>query len=226
MIFYTCVDKKYKELIPLYKFCVNRAYPDAEVIVDQVTNYPSCYRFLNEIKGDYVHVTDADILILPHEKSHQEYYSRFEINGASYVRGATIACGKKWEGEVARICGGHIGLFPEFYRRTNKYRAEEINCLDSNREFDEIMLCRILRNAGYPIPKEPYTFFDGTPWDWEYRDLHLNDFASLKFKKWSPNREKVADLITDPEFRSISSNLSSYWRTMLRIAHDYVCQLV
>lgn len=222
MIFYTCVSQHYRELIPLYKFCVKRAYPEAEVIVHKEAYYPSCKRFLKHIEGDYVHVTDADIFILPHDKTHQEYYSQFEVDGACYLRGATEGGGKVWEDDMARIAGGHVGFFPEYYSRTDSLRAEYLQgAIEDYREFDEVMLARILKKAGYVIPSKPYTFPNGKPWNWEYRDLHLHDFASMKFLKWKPDREKVKDLIIDDEFRTLAADLSPYWRNLIHRIQEY-----
>jgi hypothetical protein len=222
MVFYTCVSGNYRELAVLYEFCVKRVYPDAKVIISKEPSNPSCKRFLNRVDGDYIHVTDIDILILPHEKTHQEYYSQFRSKGACYLRGATEAAGKEWSGDQARIAGGHVGFFPEYYERTEIARSEYLKGkIEDYREFDEVMLARILRRSGYQIPEIAYTFPNGTKWDWDYRDLHLHDFATQKFLKWKPNREKVADLITDHDFREIVSGLSPYWRNLIHRVQEY-----
>lgn len=226
MVFYTCVSNQYRELIPLYKFCVKRVYPDADVIVDKEPKYPACKRFLKEVKGDYIHVTDADIFILPHDKTHQEYYTQFEIHGACYLRGATDAAGKEWHGDMARIAGGHVGFTPEYYRRTETARAKYLlSGIEDYREFDEVMLCRILRDSEYPIPEHAYTFDNGTKWDWEYRDLHLNDFATMKYLKWKPDREKIKELFSDPDFRSMCNDLSPVWSNLIDTVQEYALSL-
>jgi len=222
MVFYTCVSKHYRELIPLYKFCVQRVYPEAEVIINKEPFYPACQRFLKHIKGEYVHVTDADILILPHEKTHKEYYSQFEVHGCCYLRGATEAGGETWTGDRARIAGGHVGFMPEYYDRTeiirNEYRS---GAIEDYREFDEVMLARILRESGYPIPDRAYTFPNGAKWDWEYRDLHIHDFATMKFLKWKPDRDKIKALFSDLKFRSLTVDLSPYWRDLIHKIQTY-----
>lgn len=223
MTFFTCVSKEYVELTKLYIYCVKRAYPDEEVIVSKEPRNTSCQRFLKEVEGEYVHITDADIFILPHEKTHQEYYSQFAFQGASYLRGATEGGGKSWKGDYARIAGGHLGFTPEFYEATREVRADfSKGPFEAYREFDEVMLCRILRASGYPIPEKPYRFFNGAQWDWEYRDLHLNDFLAFKYLKWQPHRGKVKELITEPEFISLSKELSSYWRMLIHKIGEYV----
>lgn len=222
MVFFTCVSKNYRELIPIYTYCVKRVYPEAEVVINKEPFKPSCQRFLKKIDSDYVHVTDADIFILPHEKTHKEYYSQFAVKGASYLRGATEGSGKEWIGDLSRIAGGHVGFFPEYYERTEKLRSEYGQLtIEDYREFDEVMLCRILRRAGYQIPEIPYTFPNGEKWDTRYRDLHLHDFATTKFLKWKPPIEEVKSLVFDPEFRALAVNLSSYWRSLIHKVQEY-----
>ena len=222
MIFFTCVNKEYKSLVPLYEYCIKRVYPKAVVVAENIRYNPACHRFLMCPGNDYVHITDVDILILPHEKTHEEYYGQFAFNGASYVRGATEASGRPWIGNDSRIAGGHVGLWPEWYKNTAEQR-EKFLCgnIESYREFDEVMLARIMRNTGYPIPTEPYTFFDGTKWDPEYRDLHLGDFQSNKFMKWKPDKKKMRELFEEPEFIRLSVNIDSFFRTMIKIATEY-----
>jgi len=222
MLFFTCASGVYKELIPLYEFCVKRAYPDASVKVLE-TNGPSRDRFLINPLHDYVHITDIDILILPHEVSHQEYYGQKMFKGAAYLRGATIANGQEWFNRQSRICGGHISFTQEFYEKTQEARefySHPENC-DNYREFDEVMLQRILSSNGYPIPKEAYTFISGEPWDKEFRDIHINDFWGVKWKKWAPERSKVKDLITTDGFADCCKGLSPRWSSLINKIVQY-----
>ena len=174
MLFFTCVNKEYKQLSSIYKYCVKRVYPDANVCVTQINNNASCSRFLVNPKSRYVHITDADILILPHEKTHEEYYSQFAVNGACYVRGCTEGGGKKWLDDSARIADGHVGFYEEFYTRTKWLRKYYERHIENYREFDEVMLARILKLADYPIPEEPYTFHD------ILRMMHIRVKSDLK----------------------------------------------
>jgi len=222
MKFYTCVSGHYKDLIPLYTFCIKRVYPNAEVLIDKEPKDPSKKRFLKDVKGGYVHITDADILILPHEKTHEQYYSKFMVNGASYLRGATESGKESWYGDRERICGGHMGVTEEYYRRTKDSRAKYLTSgIGSYREADEVLLATILKENGYPIPEKPYTFPDGTEWNWEYRDLHLNDFASNKFLKWKPDIVKCRELVSDPEFWAMTVDLDSVWRNLIHNVQEY-----
>lgn len=224
MLFFTCASGVYKELIPIYKYCVNRAYPEASVKILE-TDGPARDRFLINPIDDYVHVTDIDILILPKDISHEEYYGSRMVNGASYLRGAIQANGKTWENAQSRICGGHISFTPEFYDKTKEIRefySKESNCMDY-REFDEVMLYRILDYHKYPIPKNAYTFPNGESWDKEYRDLHINDFWGVKYLKWAPDKQKVGDLMLDTEFIKLCKNLSPRWLNLINNIIRY-CQ--
>jgi len=223
-MFFTCVEGLHKQLAPLYKYCVKRIYPDEHVEVMEIKN-AACQRFLMSRNEPFVHITDADILLLPHEQTHTEYYSKYMVKGASYLRGCTVGGGKKWEGKDARICGGHVLFTPEFYKSTVEGRFKYGGNIDGFREFDEIMLARILSESGYPIPKDPYTFHDGTPWDKEYRDLHLQDFISLKYLKWLPSKTAIRELLEEDMFRDLIKDLDSYWRTCFNIVKEYVYSL-
>ena len=209
-MFYTCADGIHKELAPIYKYCAKRIGEKA--VVDFEKN-PSSIRFLKNPIADYVHVTDIDILLLPHERTHRKYYSQYVVNGASYIRGATEAYFRKWEGKDSRICGGQVGFFPEYYARTVEFRDYYLNPrhIENYREFDEVMLYRILHQSGYPIPDSAYCFPNNEPWDWEYRDLHIGDFRTLKYLKWKPDKKKVRDLMEDETFKSLCQNLSPAW---------------
>ncbi len=222
MVFFTCVSREYKSLSLLYEYCIKRVYPKATVIVENIRFNPACHRFLMCPGKDYVHITDADILILPHKLTHEEYYSQFCVDGACYLRGATEASGKEWKEDNERICGGHVGFYPEWYDRTAKYRLDYLTgAIEDYREFDEVMLARIMKKAGYPIPEKAYTFPDGSRWDWEYRDLHLGDFQSTKFMKWKPDKEKLRELFAEPEFKRLAEDVDSFFRTMIKVATEY-----
>jgi len=224
MLFFTCASGVYKELIPLYKFCVKRAYPDAKVKVLE-TDTAGRDRFLIDPIDEYVHATDIDVLILPHKISHREYYGSHMVSGASYLRGCTVGNDREWRDENSRICGGHISFTSEYYEITKEARefySNPENC-DNYREFDEVMLYRILVSNKFPIPKEAYTFPDGEPWDKEYRDIHLNDFWGIKYKKWAPEKKKVKDLITAKGFSDCCKGLSPRWSNLINLMIRYAC---
>jgi len=214
MLFFTCASDEYVELIPLYKFCVNRAYPDAKVIVLE-TEKPSMDRFLLEQEDDYVHVTDIDMLILPKEISHEEYYKSEMVNGCSYLRGATFTNGQAWEGDFSRICGGQVSFTQEYYDKTKDIRNFFKTQRKTYREFDEVMLYNILKSCDYPIPENPYTFPSGNSWNKDYRDVHINDFWGIKYLKWEPNREQIGDLVVEKQFQTLCKDLSSRWLPLI-----------
>jgi hypothetical protein len=199
-------------------------YPYEKVVIVTTKN-PSSQRFLIEQCAEYVHVTDADILILPHKLTHYEYYSQYKVRGASYLRGCTEGGGVTWTGDSARICGGHVQFYPEYYEDTKKKREYFMKNLGSYREFDEVMLSQILKDSDYPIPEKPYTFNDGTEWNKEYRDLHLQDFASFKFEKWKPDKAAIRDLFEDAHFNYLVSQLDSFWRMIFKKVNLYANNL-
>ncbi len=219
-MFFTCVSGRYSELVPIYKYCIKRVYPNEEVMVFEVGN-PACWRFLIELEAVYVHVTDIDILILPHERTHEDYYREHECMGASYVGGVRKNKNGFWGGHKTRICGGHVGLTPEYYRKT--WSEREFYKRDLTipyREFDEVMLYGILQKSGYPIP-DTYCFPDGTQWDKEYRDVHIGDFRGGRFKKWRPNKDAMKELFSEPEFKQLKAKLSTDWQVIFEKMRRY-----
>lgn len=223
MKFFTCASGKHEDLIPLYKFCAKKAYPEAEVEV-RITDNPSFDRLLINPIGEYVHVTDIDIFILPHERSHEDYYSQYLINGASYLRGCLVCRGREWNGDETRISCGHIGFKPSYYEKTvvsRKYYSDPEN-REFYREFDEVMMYRILNGQGCTIPEKPYCFANGDPWNKEYRDLHLNDFYSVERPAfWAPDKKKIRNLLEDKEFKAMSKDINKKWQRLLENVSRY-----
>jgi len=199
-------------------------YPTEKVVVLKTDLFPSCMRFLFNPGNSEVYVTDIDILILPHKISHFEYFSKYKVYGASYMRGCDWSSEGEWKGENSRICGGFALLGPEYYERTAKARNKyfDVNEIEDYRAFDEIMFCRILKSSGYPIPITPYTFPNGEAWDPSYRDLHLHDFRNRKFEKWKPDKMKLATLFKDLNFISLVKGLSQYWYDLIGDVEDYI----
>lgn len=220
MLFFTCASSDYLELIPIYKYCIKRAYPDANVIVTETFN-PSSDRFLMEQDNEYVHVTDIDMLILPKSISHETYYKSEMVNGASYLRGAILAGGKTWTDTRSRICGGQISFTKEYYTRTKDVREFYKFQKKDYREYDEVMLHDILKSSGYEIPKEPYTFISGNKWNTDYRDVHIHDFWGIKYLKWQPNKQAIRDLVNEKEFKELHKELSPKWFNLINAIIEY-----
>lgn len=218
MLFYTCADRKYFELRHVYEYCARRAYPGAGVRIDMTEN-PSVDRFLIDPGSDRVHITDIDILILPNEKKLETYYDEHMLNGASYTRGVIYGADKTWERELSRVTGGHFSVTREYYKRTSDSRKEVKT--EFYREFDEVVLNRILASSGYVIPNDSYHFPDGHKWDTTYRELHLGDFRSEKYLKWQPDKKKMAELFKDRHFVTLVRALSKDWKDLFNKALEY-----
>ncbi|MGW8324110.1 MAG: hypothetical protein ACWGNI_00310 [Desulfobacterales bacterium] len=170
-----------------------------------VTN---CLRFLvneKEYKGyDYVFIKDIDFLIFSHKRSHIDYFKsamgklpyfgargpyrhprRYNINRIG------------WKGDFTRIAGGSFVLKnPDWFNKTRdilkEYRAHikdgtsdgfDSHAPASYREYDEVMLFRIVRKAGLPAPtrKNKNVYKKHSPK--LYRDIHLGDFTKKKHNK-------------------------------------------
>jgi hypothetical protein len=178
-----------------------KSYPNRPFITN-------CLRFLvneKEYKGyDYVFIKDIDFLIFPHKISHLKFF-KDAMGGLPYfgVRGPYRHPRRYninrigWKGDFTRIAGGSfVFKNPEWFEKTRetqkKYRSFiKHNLSDdidhhipgSYREYDEVMLYRIVKKAGLPVPtrKNKNVYKKHAPKI--YRDIHLGDFIKKKHGK-------------------------------------------
>jgi hypothetical protein len=140
---------------PYFELCAKRAYPDAVVRVDILDNVPclyyaACYRLLNEVPGDYVYITDVDMLLMP---GLFDYHTNMMAEtGLPYSN-----CQRKNETMGAdRMTGLHF-CTPEWYRVTAESRRKYMANLNrgeigGGRFDDELTLMRVVRESGLGLP--------------------------------------------------------------------------
>ena len=173
-------------------------YPDTVSITNTL-------RFLvgrDEFKGyDYVIVKDIDFLIFRGQVSHVDYFAKrmgrlpyFGIRGPYNRPRRYEVNGRGWKGSFTRVAGGtFVFKNPEWFNITSgmlsKYRRivkqELIEDNDkkpavSYREYDEVMLYRIIKGSGLRTPKRKGKDAYGRGMAKRYRDLHLGDFSKDK----------------------------------------------
>lgn len=190
-----------------------------------VTN---CLRFLvneKEYKGyDYVFIKDIDFLIFNHKVSHLDYFRKamgklpyFGARGPYRHPRRYNINRVGWKGNFTRIAGGSfVFKNPEWFDKTREiqktYRSHvkhnTSDGLDSHtpgsyREYDEVMLFRIVKKAGLPTPTRKNVYKKHAPK--VYRDIHLGDFIKKKHGKKrlssrvsTENLKKLAKLEKDP----------------------------
>lgn len=198
-------------------------------------------RFLvrkEQYKGyDYVFVKDIDFLIFRHKPTHGECFIKrmknlpyFGVRGP-YTRPRRYAVNRiGWKGNFTRVAGGsfafHVrswytkaGSALDKYRRLLKHR--EPDDIDSHRpgsyrEYDEVMLFRILKESGIKAPTRKGKSVLGYSAPKVYRDIHLGDFIKGKHgfnrlkKRLSPvNANNYLELEKDETWKNISSKMKA-----------------
>ena len=234
-IFVTATAGTYQHYAPLFVYCMNKAYPEYEIIVgcegylDKMTlkaiaqlknrkgvlfvenffdgiplkeSTANLLRFLYEPKDPCaLFTTDIDMLYFDIEIDVIQWHQSManEMDAPYYTHhGATKHPnrfpGKSWHGEYERLLGGAAWFSPEWYDRTRSSRYKYLGLANTGavgiyREEDEVILCRICKEAGLWInPNKIYPA--------KFRGLHLGDFRNDMEHRWK-NREKMVDKLTD-----------------------------
>ena len=177
--------------------CFSR-YPDSYSITNSLRFLVSRKDFVGY---NYIFVRDIDFLIFRHKVSHEAYFSRRMKNlPYSGVRGPYIhprryqINRRGWKGNFTRVAGGTFAFKnPDWYDKTEKmlrhYRhnlkrgipdRDDNNKPCSYREYDEVMLYRIIKGSGLLTPRRKGKDAYGKSMAKIYRDIHLGDFNKDK----------------------------------------------
>ena len=166
---------------------------------------------------DLAYVTDVDFLIFRQDPSHWNYHKEMMRKSRtccsafrSAVRGPKRPEVTKigWVGKYTRmVCGTTMLDLPTWLPSTRQYRKQYKAIVKAQvgdkkdsvpactyREYDEVMLARICKRAGLPIPQATNHFAHGEKFDMKYRDIHLGDF---KFDKRWTSIKKMRRMLTD-----------------------------
>jgi hypothetical protein len=207
---------------------IGKSYPEQnrfEVIQWYKTDYPylpsttNSLRFTTEkLDYDEVLVTDIDFFFC---KMPQDTFRWFMDNRDNYYFSGTHGPWERpprpkicpsWRGDFERVAGGFFMIYPDWWEKTKTFREHNDQSLKKGlmgdyRENDEVMLFRMIRDAGLPVPKKvPFPRF--------LRHLHLGDFKP-QMKTRYENSQKMFGLLdqrcvnqflrtkTDPIFSKI-----------------------
>ena len=154
---YTAASGHYTHYAPYFELCAKRAYPTVDVRVDILDNVPclyyaACYRFLNEVPGDYVYITDVDMVLMPMPDLFAYHVGMMTVTGLPYSN-----CQRKNEPMGPdRLTGLHF-CTPEWYQATVESRRVYMAKLNrgevgKGRFDDELTLMRVVRESGLGIP--------------------------------------------------------------------------
>ena len=232
------VPRETLKLIPYEGWTVKdqcfKDFPDKSSITNSL-------RFLidkKEFKGyDYIMIRDIDFLMFPHKVSHADYFIRrmkrmrvpyYGIRGPySHPRRYNInRIG--WRRDFTRIAGGTVVVKnPDWFDKTLRMRGKYRHYLKHNmsdgfdshkpasyREYDEVMLYRIMKKSGLKIPRRKNKDILGKSAPKRYRDIHLGDFGKRKhgYKRLvsrlaSENAKEFIKLESDPVWKEIKDRM-------------------
>jgi len=194
--------KKALELIPYDGWDVKencfKEYPSKQSITNSL-------RFLSSSKNyngyDYVFVRDIDFLIFYHKTTHERFFVKrmkklpyFGVRGPYRKPRRAYVNRGGWKGSFTRVAGGtFVFKNPQWFDRTKKMIAhyrhnlkrnipdnDDNNMPASYREYDEVMLFRIIKGSGMPAPSKKGKSVYGYTVPKRYRDVHLGDFNKEK----------------------------------------------
>jgi len=211
-----------------------KGYPNNPAITNSL-------RFLvdeKEFKGyDYIMIRDIDFLVFPHKVSHAEYFIRrmkkmrlpyYGVRGPySHPRRRKINR-VGWRRDFTRIAGGTVVIKnPDWFDKTSKMRKKYRHYLKSNmsdgldshkpatyREYDEVMLYRIINESGLKTPRRKNKDVLGKRSPKRYRDMHLGDFGKRKHgnkrlisRLATENAKEFIKLESDPVWKEIKDRM-------------------
>lgn len=226
----TVVDSKYMAYLPLFVWCCRKVYPSYTIklflrdecpykvkgaeLVQSFKDFPRftynsiALRFVvppTEYAGfDYVYVTDIDIMIMPERISIEDFHKgEMVASGLNYsnsLRNVHHYCGAQ------SLSGLHFAS-KRWFVDTEKERFKYYNLLKEGvvglyREYDGLMLYRMIENSGLRLPGK-YNLKK------RHHGIHLGNFRLFDSKeKWADRipveyRNYWREWCSDPEFKEI-----------------------
>lgn len=196
--------------------------------IQMIESTANSLRFLvseNYFEGmDYVIFTDADLLLFRNSPTLLEWHLKRLKKMKSCYAGHHGPYRKKYRPEISkegwvnnfeRVSAGFLMVTPKWFKKTLKARKAFIRValsgkLGGFREFDEVMLGRITKSSGLPMPPKGFCM--------KQRGIHLGDFKKqMKRRFKSPSRikkktapqivRKYLDLNNDPIWKGLKQIL-------------------
>jgi len=183
---------------------------------------------------------DIDFIILPHKVSHADYYmnmmDKCHLPYAA-ARGPMKGYGrpsgvKAWDGPFTRVAAGcSMYKHPDFYHKTKRAREYYLRCLRedkpdkfdklkpaSYREFDEVMIYRMLRMSRLKTPDWKNFFPNHDKMHPRYRDIHLGDF---KFPRRYGRMWKMKRILTNENIKRFTQlEEKPEWQKAVKLVED------
>ena len=186
-------------------------------------SFCSCLRFLFDFSenNSFVFISDVDMVFT------SDFYYFFKQNmfkDIACVRGARRLPVRegihRWEGVFKRITGGYVLVTNGWYQKTKKVRERFFSLLQENksdnydnfpvasyREYDEVLLARIMNKVKEPIPIKRNCFVNGVELPVDLMQIHLGDF---KFPERIENKKKMKKRLSRKSIEYFVDNIDFF----------------
>lgn len=152
---FTIASGWYRDYVDLFRWCAEKSYPKARVVVrelrEPVVPYEAaCRRLLEYPGGEYVYVTDVDMMLMPGLMGpHLRWMSDNDVCYSNTIRGLGEPFG------CSRMTGLHF-CRQEWYEKTKEWREFYVGEISrrkwgKSRFQDEFMLFDICRSSGLKV---------------------------------------------------------------------------
>ena len=206
-------------------------------------NYPhlpsttNCLRFLLPVKmgrfeGESVLFTDCDLLLFNNNKISLEEWHIERMNqiGSCYAghrgpnrypRRPHLPGWTGWIGDYERIAGGFFYVTPEWFDKVKKARkvlrrAVKYGSWGGFREADEVMLARITKKCGLPMPGRYRENFKIS-----LRGIHMGDYRKNMKKRYTSSKKmdkKIRPVIAQKYIDTVNND--PIWKGLVNILSE------
>jgi len=215
--------------------------PDHKVDYPNLKSTTNSLRFVvvaNCVPYDEIFITDVDFFFTKTSQDIFRYCEQNRFNDFYFGTHGPFAKPHRpevcpsWSGHYERVAGGFFMAYKGWWEKTYQQRMKYDELLSRGdygyyREADEVMLARIIKESGLPMPAQ-------TPLPREVRNVHLGDFKTTMKHRYT-NRNKMRAILdiqcvndflrakSDPVFIEIRKIVSknAQMKQILDIAFDY-----
>lgn len=198
---FTVVDNEYSAYIPLFEYCLRRAYPECEPLVYsrfKNDDFPeggpvtAAMRFIIEPNlsvYDNILITDADIMFEREAKPFWEQHLEF------MERHGLVCYSNSDRGD--HMTGVHFVTkdWWDISRNAREKAAERLKTDSVVKGYDEAMLCRIVLDSGLKTTKTPNL--------WNIHGVHLGRYRRDRPLPSGPDVRAAERLFADTIFREL-----------------------
>lgn len=227
------------------RFC-GKYFGNLTIVPNHAVDYPNLKSTTNSLrfvtsavpKSDETFITDIDFFFTKTSQDIFRYCEQNRFNDFYFGTHGPFAKPHRpevcpsWSDHYERVAGGFFMAYKGWWEKTYQQRMKYDELLSRGdygyyREADEVMLARIIKESGLPMPAQ-------TPLPREVRNVHLGDFKTTMKHRYT-NRNKMRAILdiqcvndflrakSDPVFIEIRKIVSknAQMKQILDIAFDY-----